>query len=199
MTGHLNLKRRISFSSTSLISLLESKGASSLSWQAGARASLHIFFPLIREAWADYFEQHKIQYAFFSAANGIAIQEERARLAAVPESEDGESSSEEDDIEDEESEEEEIVDAEVSQMKIPKTGNKLNAPGPSQGKANVESEDEDDYDDEDDEDLDSDEELAGKMQRGAGISTPGSDEPDRTRILSVLELEDLFLKQAPEG
>ena len=113
-------------------------------------------------------------------------------MEALPESEEEAGSSEEEESEESEDEEE----MENSRMKIPKSGNKLNAAGPSQGKANELSEDEDD---EDEDDSDSDEELAGRMQRGAGISTPGSDEPDRTRILSVLELEDLFLKQAPEG
>lgn len=117
-------------------------------------------------------------------------------MEALPESEEEAQSSEEEESEEsEESEDEEEM--ENSRMKIPKSGNKLNAAGPSQGKANEESDEEDE--DEEEEDSDSDEQLAGRMQRGAGISTPGSDEPDRTRILSVLELEDLFLKQAPEG
>ena len=69
-------------------------------------------------------------------------------------------------------------------MKIPKSGSKL--------KQQIRVQDEDSGDD-------TDEELANKMSRGAGISMPGSDESDRTRILSVLELEDLFLGQAPAG
>lgn len=133
-----------------------------------------------REGWADYFEEHKIQYAFFSAANSTAIQEERARLAAIPdESEEEESTEEESDGLDSEEE------GEGASMKIPKSGNKLD-----QRREETDEEDSDD---------DTDDELAGRMQRGGGISTPGSDEADRTRILSVLELEDLFLKQAPEG
>lgn len=143
-----------------------------------------------REGWADYFEAHKIQYAFFSAANATAIQEERARLLAIPDEEEGGSSEEEST----ESESESEIEEEGSTMKIPKSGNKLAMAGPSQGPGKDEVE-EDEYDDGDD----TDEELANKMHRGAAISTPGSDEADRTRILSVLELEDLFLKQAPEG
>lgn len=107
--------------------------------------------PPPREGWADYFQSHQIQYAFFSAANATAIQEERARLLAAPTA---------DDI------------AQVSDA---------------------------DEDEEEDDEEDTDDELANKMSRGAGISTPGSDEADRTRILSVLELEDLFLSQAPAG
>lgn len=74
---------------------------------------------------------------------------------------------------------------EGARMKAPKSGSKLRA----QPKVE-ESEDSGE---------DTDEELAMKMSRGAGISVPGSDESPRTRILSVLELEDLFLGQAPEG
>lgn len=111
--------------------------------------------PNYREGWADYFESHNIQYAFFSAANGIAIQEERARLAAKPSAEDYADESDDDDDDDDEEEEEEEEDT--------------------------------------------DDELANKMRRGAGISMPGSDEAARTRILSVAELENLFLSQAPAG
>lgn len=158
------------------------------------------------EAWADYFEKRKIQYAFFSAANGIALQEERARreeaerLAALDESDS------EDEDSDADSFDEDLRRANedsgiVPGMKIPKSGNKLNARGPSQGKAREqereldrEENDEDTSDDEDDETG-----LAKKMRRGVHISTPGSDESARTRILSVLELEDMFLSRAPEG
>lgn len=139
-----------------------------------------------REGWADYFEANGIQYAFFSAANGIALQEERARqeeLAALEEVSD-ESDSEED----------------IPGMKIPKSGNKLKGlreelkakatlPPPRVKRLDEDS-------DEDDED-DDDEELAKRMRRGMGISLPGSDESPRTRILSVSELEELFLKHAP--
>lgn len=62
-----------------------------------------------------------------------------------------------------------------------------------------ESSEEEDSEDDEEEGADTDDDLAHKMSRGAGISTPGSDEADRTRILSVLELEDLFLSQAPKG
>ncbi|TKA54091.1 hypothetical protein B0A53_03468 [Rhodotorula sp. CCFEE 5036] len=139
-----------------------------------------------REGWADYFEANGIQYAFFSAANGIALQEERARqeeLAALEEASD-ESDSEED----------------IPGMKIPKSGNKLKglreelkakmALPPPRVKRLDEDSDEDDEDDDD-------EELAKRMRRGMGISLPGSDESPRTRILSVSELEELFLQHAP--
>ncbi|GAA5880909.1 hypothetical protein JCM1840_003628 [Sporobolomyces johnsonii] len=146
-----------------------------------------------REGWADYFEANKIQYAFFSAANGIALQEERARLeelAALEEASSDESSDEDDFI--------------VPGMKIPKSGNKLkglaksesSTPPPPLRKPRVSRRDEDSDEEEDDED--SDEELAARMRRGAGISVPGSDESERTRILSVLELEEMFLSHAPE-
>ncbi|GAA6061877.1 hypothetical protein JCM10212_000518 [Sporobolomyces blumeae] len=167
-----------------------------------------------REGWADYFEAHKIQYAFFSAANGIALQEERARLEelAALEAEEAEAASSDDEDEDEFA---------PAGMKIPKSGNKLKAamkearkPSTTSGapiapsgvdekkkKVRVvrhgDSDSEEGEESEDDEDDEVDQ-LATKMRRGAGISVPGSDEAKRTRILSVLELEDLFLSHAPE-
>ena len=142
-----------------------------------------------RQGWADYFEANKIQYAFFSAANGIALQEERARDEEIArweaENRVGGSGS------DSESDAEENY-SELARMKIPKSGNKLRpTPGPSRYQPAPGQEDSD-------VETDSDDELAQKMERGMGISTPGSDESARTRILSVLELEDLFLAQAPE-
>lgn len=110
------------------------------------------------------------------------------------------SSSEEESPDEEEEEEDDYRN--VSGMKVPRSGNKLNAPGPSQGKSNPKPEletDSEEEDSDDDSESDTDGDLARRMRRGAGISTPGSDEDDRTRILSVLELEDLFLKQAPES
>ncbi|GAA5914928.1 uncharacterized protein JCM6883_002971 [Sporobolomyces salmoneus] len=163
-----------------------------------------------REGWADYFEQHSIQYAFFSAANGIALQEERARqeelsaLNDIPE---------ESDSDEEEEEEEGGEDFLISGMKIPKSGNKLKAalaedkkaPGgivsPSSSGIKVTSRDDESDSEEEDSDEEGDDEvdeLTKKIRRGAGISVPGSDEADRTRILSVLELEALFLSHAPE-
>lgn len=158
---------------------------------------------VFREGWADYFESHHIQYAFFSAANGIALQEERARqeeLAALDDISEGS-----------EEEEEEEDDFAISGMKVPKSGNKLKAALKEDKKSSdfvapsgitrptVKSmDDESDTEDEDDEDDEVDD-LTKKMRRGAGISVPGSDEADRTRILSVLELEELFLSHAPEG
>lgn len=85
-------------------------------------------------------------------------------------------------------------------MKIPKSGNKLKGldkpskqqPAPTKSKVIGRH-------DESDEESDTDDELASRMRRGAGISVPGSEESERTRILSVLELEDLFMSHAPEG
>jgi large subunit GTPase 1 len=117
----------------------------------------------------------------------------------------------------EEEEEEQVDDFAISGMKIPKSGNKLKAAfnedkkssdvvSPSgiqrpkvssrDDESDSDSEEEGEQDDKKDKDVD---ELTKKMRRGAGISVPGSDEADRTRILSVVELEDLFLSHAPKG
>lgn len=156
------------------------------------------------ENWADYFEQNKIQYAFFSAANGIALQEERARREELERMQAEAGDSDEDDSEDsEEYSDEDVVDPDagiVPGMKIPKSGNKLVTRGPSQGKGKqagrTEDDDEDYYTSDDDSDVEGN--LSRRFQRGVGISMPGSDESNRTRILSVLELEDLFLQHAPD-
>lgn len=101
-------------------------------------------------------------------------------------------------------------------MKVPKSGNKLKAALRDDKKSSPSSsstpapppvtrprvknlDDESDSEDEDDQDDKAVDELTKKMRRGAGISVPGSDEDDRTRILSVVELEELFLSHAPEG
>jgi len=166
-----------------------------------------------REGWADYFEQHQIQYAFFSAANGIALQEERARLEELALLDSIAEGSDED------SDEEHEDDFAPSGMVQPKSGNKLKAAirdaknttqsatggshpitpmanRPIVRSRDEESESESESEEGEDKDVD---ELTKKMRRGAGISLPGSDEAKRTRILSVLELEDLFLSHAPEG
>lgn len=92
---------------------------------------------------------------------------------------------EEDDEFDSDEEEYDEAEMEGARMKVPKSGNKLREP--------IEEEDSEESGE------DTDDELAQKMERGAGISIPGSNESPRTRILSVLELEDLFMGQAPEG
>lgn len=141
--------------------------------------SCFIFSPFTlpsREGWADYFEEHQIQYAFFSAANSTALQEERARLAA-------------------------LVDDELGEDSEDSSGGSdtVDSIQRSPTQQSLEEEDAEEQEEEAQENSDSDSELAGRLQRGAGISTPGSDEADRTRILSVSELEHLFLRHAPEG
>ncbi|GAA5994579.1 ribosome biogenesis GTPase LSG1 [Rhodotorula paludigena] len=150
-----------------------------------------------RAGWADYFESNNIQYAFFSAANGIALQEERARLEELEALRLA-------DEEDEDSEED-SDDGLVPGMKIPKSGNKLRGlekkgastatpAAAAAARPRVVGRDEESDEESDEEESGG----AGKIRRGAGISLPGSNEDPRTRILSVLELEDLFLSHAPE-
>ncbi|SGZ33408.1 BQ5605_C041g11962 [Microbotryum silenes-dioicae] len=163
-----------------------------------------------RQGWADYFEANKIQYAFFSAAHGIALQEERARREALVESSDEGSESGTDDTEEVSSDHEdydpivearkqEHVEALAPGMKIPKSGNKLrtleDVRGPGSSNLGRSPQDEEDSDSEGDDD-DGIDELAKRMRSGLEITTEG--ESPRTRILTVLELEDLFLKHAPK-
>ncbi|KAI5480703.1 ribosome biogenesis large subunit GTPase 1 [Pseudohyphozyma bogoriensis] len=158
-----------------------------------------------RAYWATYFEERKIQYAFFSAANSTALQEERARLEAL------EAESEEESSDEESGEELDSDEEEGARMRLPKSVRKKQAKAakksarpasekPEEGaeQRQVEEEEEEESEEESDEEDDTDDELTRKFRRGFGMSTPGSDEADRTRILSVLELEDLFLSRAPE-
>ncbi|SCV70673.1 BQ2448_3435 [Microbotryum intermedium] len=162
-----------------------------------------------REGWADYFEANKIQYAFFSAAHGIALQEERARLEALGDSSDEGSESGSGDTEEGSSEDEDfdpIAAARMTEdgealapgMKIPKSGNKLRTLEDVRGVGSStlrHSQQDGDTDSEGDDD-DGIDELAKRMRSGLEVMTDG--ESPRTRILTVLELEDLFLKHAPE-
>ena len=100
--------------------------------------------------WADYFDQHAIQYAFFSAANAAALQIARKEALASPSNTDECRSEPEDDGDS------------------------------TQQSDSISSED----------DADSD------LYFSAEEDTPEGQDP-RVKVLSVLELEDLFLKAAP--
>lgn len=107
---------------------------------------------LFRRDWADYFDQQGIQYAFYSAALGIAIQEARKEAA-------------------------EAMEREAEARNAEKEGSE-------QGEENVEE-------------AENDEEAATP---DIHISADDEDEDvsdPRIKILSVLELEDLFKKSAP--
>ncbi|KAE8226577.1 hypothetical protein CF319_g857 [Tilletia indica] len=132
-----------------------------------------------RRAWADYFDTQNIQYAFFSAAQAAEILEqeqlaEEQKLAAEEAAAAAAAAAEDDDSEEEDDEEDE--------------------------------EEEDDDDEEADEDTDGKADEASQQLHDAHLDQDKDDEdaaaedgaPDpRTRILTVSELEELFLSCAP--
>ncbi|KAG9123797.1 hypothetical protein FRC07_013931 [Ceratobasidium sp. 392] len=132
-----------------------------------------------RRGWADYFEKEGIEYAFFSAANAKALQEakrlaeEAAHGQAEPESQ---PTSDEIDNEDEaghsqdDEGEDEAADPELSHTKT-SPDDSIEDPAP-QGVQEIDV-------------------------HHLPVDAGEADDP-RTRVLSVLELEELFLSSAPD-
>ncbi|KII94187.1 hypothetical protein PLICRDRAFT_695224 [Plicaturopsis crispa FD-325 SS-3] len=122
-----------------------------------------------RRQWADYFDQQNIQYAFFSAANAAALQEARRQAAA---------------------QEEEAERARADAESEDERENALNHTGASH----------DDDDDESGESSESGSESDSEDDAAFYLSeeeeSPDSQDP-RARVLSVLELEELFVRTAP--
>lgn len=150
-----------------------------------------------RLAWAEYFEAENIDYAFFSAANAAAALEQqekqRKRALGIYESGDEASDDEDDDDVSDSNEEEESGEKE-------------------------DEEDEDEEEDDDQEEGEQDDEKPEKptQDKGKGkmttvedvdevaealenteLDAPAEPEDIRTRVLTVAELEDLFVSAAP--
>lgn len=117
--------------------------------------------------WADYFDAQGVQYAFFSAANAVAIQQARQEALEREEAEARALSS----TEDPHSEPEEAEDNSES-------------PDPSD-------------DEDDDEDESSEYDTEDDVYFSAEEDTEDGQDA-RTRVLSVLELEELFMHSAPD-
>ena len=124
--------------------------------------------------WADYFDEQGIQYAFFSAANAVALQQAR-RDAAV-----------------------------ALEKNVEHSGPEDEGEGTVRSRRPQSSSDGDDYEEHsegdddhasytDSSDKDSDEDVYVSAEED---TTEGSD--SRGRILSVLELESLFVTMAPD-
>jgi large subunit GTPase 1 len=190
-------------------------------------ANLFSTHSLVRQAWADYFDAQNIQYAFFSAFNATAAQEQadKQRRRQMGEEEEikfaedqyaAEHMDSDTDSEEEEEDEEEGKN-DVAQV---------------DDEDDEDFEDEDDIEDEDDENPEVQSALAESMLKGQdgetaetqalrkemeqklSVDTPEydqlaenhamkgmfDDEVDhdpRTRVLTVLELEELFERVAP--
>lgn len=153
-----------------------------------------------RLAWAEYFEAEGIEYAFFSAANAAAAleQQEKQRkralgiyesgdeasddeddeeVAGSEEEEDSEEESDEDDETEEGEPEDEDEDAEESEEE-PAQPSALDK---GKQKATVEDVDE----------------AAEALEQARLDEQPEEIEDIRTRVLTVAELEDLFISAAP--
>ncbi|KAI0785077.1 P-loop containing nucleoside triphosphate hydrolase protein [Abortiporus biennis] len=131
-----------------------------------------------RRQWADYFDGQGIQYAFFSAANAAALQEARrdAELAAQQDAEEAASEDQED-------------DDDVSSVD--------SASSESQHRTVPEAEDS--RGDHDHSDADSEEGNIAHFGVSFSAEEDTADGRDpRARVLSVLELEELFVKAAPD-
>ncbi|KAG8750346.1 hypothetical protein FRC12_012925, partial [Ceratobasidium sp. 428] len=132
-----------------------------------------------RRGWADYFEKEGIQYAFFSAANAKALQEAKrlaeeaahahAEREPQPTSDEIDNTNEAEHQPDDE-EEEEATDPELSHTKT-SPDDSIEEPAP-QGDQEIDS-------------------------HHLPVDAGETDDP-RTRVLSVLELEELFLSSAPD-
>jgi len=126
--------------------------------------------------WADYFDEQEIQFAFFSAANAAALQQARRDSIACAEAKDAHSA--------EENEEEDSPPRSQGSQDQDDSNNTDNADKASLN--GPQSEDDSGHGSDDDD-----------MYFSAKEDTSDNQDP-RARVLSVLELEDLFVKVAPE-
>ncbi|KIJ64999.1 hypothetical protein HYDPIDRAFT_124392 [Hydnomerulius pinastri MD-312] len=134
-----------------------------------------------RRIWADYFDGQGIQYAFFSAANAAAIQQ--ARRDALARSE----------AETEASQEHENQDQ--APFADPESSSDSEGPRtPRDGDDGKDLPSDSELDEESDSD---DEEDSRHKYVPTEEDTPDGRDP-RTKVLSVLELEDLFVTAAPD-
>lgn len=131
-----------------------------------------------RTAWADYFEENKINYKFFSAELAKEMNELRDLAEDASQSEDAsEEDEDEEEVEDEDEEDEEDDDVDSEDDDLAKEAKKI--------------------------DLQDKKEEKEKWVDEETVDTPGegielADEDERTRILTTDELEALFLEHAPE-
>ncbi|WRT65671.1 uncharacterized protein IL334_002616 [Kwoniella shivajii] len=177
--------------------------------------------------WAEHFEKQNISYAFFSAANAAALQEQaekqRQRLA-------GEIPVEDDDANSDEDNEEKIQEEEEEQAEL-EEANEIPSDDDDETESEIDEEEElaeqvkktrfdDDYEEGwstegegEDENDQSDGEVEEQLAQGERVSLEkvvqeiaakygappeGEEENIRTRVLSVTELEELFINSAPD-
>lgn len=134
-----------------------------------------------RRIWADYFDEQGIRFAFFSAANAAALQQARRESLAQRETEPGTS---------------QRSDAAVGQQKTDsKATAETESSSDSEGPLTPDGRDEGNEPPDSDIDSESDDERLRYVPTEE--DTPDGRDP-RTKVLSVLELEDLFISAAPD-
>lgn len=133
-----------------------------------------------RRLWADYFDAQGVRYAFFSAANAAALQQaQREAIAAtldVPSS--GEEGSERHMTEGDEQESSQNNHSSSSPTATDETDSDSFSEGLAESTSDEETDDEDFY-------------------QVIEEDSPDAQDP-RVKVLSVLELEDLFVQSAPD-
>ncbi|KAI0375232.1 P-loop containing nucleoside triphosphate hydrolase protein [Pilatotrama ljubarskyi] len=130
-----------------------------------------------RKLWADYFDSQGVRYAFFSAANAAALQEARreAETAAARAEEEAAAASKADSDEPAEADED-AEDESESEEESEDEGQDAPPESPAEDSSDEESEDG----------------TFHLLEEGPEVQDP------RTKVLSVLELEELFIKSAPD-
>ncbi|KAH7106761.1 P-loop containing nucleoside triphosphate hydrolase protein [Auriculariales sp. MPI-PUGE-AT-0066] len=128
-----------------------------------------------RVQWADYFDSQNVAYAFYSAANANAIREARELAVGAPS-------------------EPHPVDPSSVEESTPEAATPKSASVDEEG-SNDQDDEEDDEDDEDEDEEESESET-GHFLPIEEAADPQTADP-RTRVLSVQELESLFLSAAP--
>ncbi|KAF8846207.1 P-loop containing nucleoside triphosphate hydrolase protein [Paxillus ammoniavirescens] len=136
-----------------------------------------------RRIWGDYFDAQGIQYAFFSAANAAALQQ--ARREALPRSETEIDASERRQHPD-------AIESNTNSNAYAEPESSSDSEGP-----HTPHDDDDGESDPPDSDVDSDSDEERLRYVPTEEDTPDGRDP-RTKVLSVLELEDLFATAAPD-
>ena len=141
-----------------------------------------------RRFWADYFDKENIQYAFFSAANAMAIQEERREYQRMLD--ERRTNPEDNSAPDSDTEDTPVPEERIDEVPAANSVQEL----PSTPLADENAEDEDNQSEAgESEGESSDEDLFFDAEE----STEEGQDP-RTRVLNVLELEALFQHHAPD-
>ena len=158
--------------------------------------------------WADYFDEHKIKYAFFSAADAAAALEQAEKQRRREEGTWDEGEGEEEDSDESEEDEAyasgEEVEPETEDADEQELSKGVEATTLAEEEEGWSTEGEHEGDEaaqagEVEKKLDAGERVPLKeAARQAGGEASGQAESSRTRVLSVTELEDLFISAAPD-